>query len=472
MNIEKKDILWNYGATFLQIASSVLLFPFILRILPQETVAIWTIFSTIISFGNLLDLGFNPSFARNVSYVFSGVKSLKKEGYNIVETNHSEIDYGLFKSLLRAMRFFYSRMAFILLIILITFGTFYIYTILKKYSGDTVNIYIAWAALCLINTYSFYTSYYDTLLTGMGLIKTSKQITILSQIIYLTTAIIFILLQFGLIAIVSAQIFSVITRRILSHFFIFTSELKDKLKKNVPQSQKHILKAIFPNALKIGITALGSFLVSRSAIIIGSLFLQLDTIASYGITIQIVGIINGIAMVFFGTYQPKIVQYRVQNNTEAIKNLYISGFYFLFFTYLFGGLALLFFGNWALNILDSKTLLLNKTLITVVLIISFLENNHALAGGILLTKNEVPFFKASILSGIFTIILLVLLLKIFNIGVLGMIIAPGIAQLCYQNWKWPKEVIKELRITMIDFSKNFFALKNELIKLFKTNIPK
>jgi O-antigen/teichoic acid export membrane protein len=456
MNIGKKDILWNYGATFLQISSSILLFPFILRILPQETVAIWAIFSTIISFGNLLDFGFNPAFARNVSYVFSGVKSLKKKGYTTVENN--SIDYSLFKGLLKAMQFFYTRMALILFSILITLGTFYIYRLLKNFSGDTVDIYIAWFTLCLINTYSFYTLYYDALLNGMGLVKISKQIAIISQLIYLSSAIIFILLHFGLIAIVGAQIFSVVTRRILSHFFIFTPELKNNLKKHVPQSQRNILKLIFPNAIKIGITALGSFLVNRSAIIIGSLFLPLDTIASYGITIQIIGIIGGIAMVFFGTFQPKAVQYRVQNNTEAIKNLYIYSFLFLVFTYIFGGLVLLSAGEWMLNILESKTLLLNKTLIALALLISLLENNHALAGGILLTKNEVPFFLSAILSGILTLILLFLLIRVFNMGVLGMILAPGIAQLCYQNWKWPKEVIKELEITFVDFSRNFAVL--------------
>jgi O-antigen/teichoic acid export membrane protein len=140
----------------------------------------------------------------------------------------------------------------------------------------------------------------------MGLVKFSKQIAIISQIIYLITAIVFILLRFGLIAIVSAQVFSVISRRVLSHLFVFTQDLKNNLKKAIPQSQKHIFRAIFPNALKIGITALGSFLVSRSAIIIGSLFLSLNLIASYGITIQIIGIIAGIAMVFFSTFQPKI----------------------------------------------------------------------------------------------------------------------------------------------------------------------
>jgi hypothetical protein len=43
INIGRKDVLWNYAATFLQIGVGVILLPFILRVFPQETVAIWTI---------------------------------------------------------------------------------------------------------------------------------------------------------------------------------------------------------------------------------------------------------------------------------------------------------------------------------------------------------------------------------------------------------------------------------------------
>jgi O-antigen/teichoic acid export membrane protein len=74
MIINKTDVFWNYFATFLKISSSALLLPLILRMMPTEMIGIWTIFMTITALSSLLDFGFNPSFARNVTYVFSGVK--------------------------------------------------------------------------------------------------------------------------------------------------------------------------------------------------------------------------------------------------------------------------------------------------------------------------------------------------------------------------------------------------------------
>jgi O-antigen/teichoic acid export membrane protein len=459
INIGRKDVLWNYAATFLQIGVGIILLPFILRVFPQETVAIWTIFTTIMALTSLLDFGFNPSFARNVSYVVSGVKELKTTGYQIVEDGNSEIDYSLFKGLINAMKWFYSRVAVILFVLLATAGTYYMHIVLKTYSGDHTEVYIAWAILVAINAYSLYTMYYDSLMQGKGLIKRSKQIKIAGQTVYLIVAIVLILLRFNLIAVVSAQALSIVIIRILSYRIIYTLEFKQLLQNVKAQARKEILKPIYPNAIKVGLTGIGWFLVSRSAIIIGSLYLSLDVIASYGITIQVIGVITAVASVYFNSYQPKFVQYRVQNNNVAIKQLYLKGCLFIFCTFVIGGVALFFLGEWSLNLIRSKTSLLSDFFIIVALLIYLLEINHANAGNILLTKNEVPYFKASLVAGTTTLILLIGFLKYTNLGVWGLILAQGIAQGCYQNWKWPMVVVRDLNITSHDIYGYFYSKK-------------
>ena len=39
----------------------------------------------------------------------------------------------------------------------------------------------------------------------------------------------------------------------------------------------------------------------------------------------------------------------------------------------------------------------------------------------------------------------IVMLGPIGMGLWGMILAPGIAQLAYQNWRWPSMVIRELR---------------------------
>ena len=317
--------------------------------------------------------------------------------------------------------------------------------------------------LCLINCYNIFTLYYDSLLQGKGLIKKSKQIIIVGNLVYFVVAAFLVMAGKGLVAIVSAQASSVIIIRWLSYRTFFTPQIKELLHIALSRHKSEILKAITPNAVKIGLTMLGGFMVQRSAIIIGSLYLTLEDIASYGITMQLIAVIAGLAGIFTATYQPKIAQLRVENNILAIKELYIKGQFVLFFTFMLGGAVLLVLGEWALSLIGSNTYLMSKIFIFLAVIIAFLEINHSIAGSILLTKNEVPFFKAALISGGATVVLLILFFQYTNWGLLVMIVAPGIAQGVYQNWKWPVTVIKELEINR----KDIIYITSKLINLLR-----
>ena len=454
MQINKKDVILNYAATFLKIAASSLLLPFILRLMSAETVGIWTVFITINSLISIFDFGFNPAFTRNVTYIFSGIRKLEVEGFSTIGlTKNNEIDYGLLKGLIKAMQWFYFRTAGLFFLLVSTLGTYYIYRVLKNYHGSHSEVYVAWSLLCTINTYNLFSLYYDSLLQGKGLVKRSKQIVIISQIIYLVIAAILIMSGKGLIAVVAAQGSSVIIVRWLSHRLFFTDDLKKLMNGVAARSKIEILKAIYPNAVKIGLTSLGGIMVQRSAMVIGSLFLSLKEIASYGITMQIISLIAGLAGIYVNTYQAKIVQMRVINDKESIKKIYVKGQYILILTYFLGGLGLLFIGNWSLNIIESQTNLLPSSLILLALVSSFGQTNLIVAASILSTKNIVPFFKASLISGIGIIVGLLIMFNFFDIGVLGLLLIPFLVDLSYQAWKWPLDVARDLRLTYFDFFK-------------------
>lgn len=140
-----------------------------------------------------IDFGFGPTFSRNVKYIYSGVKALKTEGFEGNGRGRISNDYSVLKGVIKAVKWFYFRMSIVLFLLLATLGTYYIKVLLKEYSGDHTEVYIAWTLLLMISTYNLYTLYYDALLQGKGLIKRSKQITIVGQTIYLILGITLIL---------------------------------------------------------------------------------------------------------------------------------------------------------------------------------------------------------------------------------------------------------------------------------------
>ena len=442
-NIGKREIIWSYAGTAFMIGAGVILLPFILHKMPQETVGIWNIFQTITALVLLLDFGFRPTFARNISYIFSGVKSLQRNGVAHT-TSEAAVDYSLLKGTLLAMKRFYRWMALAVFALLATAGTAYFYYILQKYSGDRQDALIAWILLIAINCYNLYTFYYEALLTGKGYVTRAQQINMLGQAVYLALAIGLIYAGFGLTAIVASQLISTVIRRILTYRVFFTPELKANIESVEPQEPKAILSAISPNAIKIGLTQLGGFMVNKSAILIGSAFLTLEQVACYGITIQVMDILARCATVFYQSYLPKLAQCRAENDLNGLKRYYILCTGSLLAVYAVGSVAWLFLGNWALDIIQSQTHFVPTAMLMVMLLISTLEHNHAVSAGFIMADNKIPFFIPSLVSGAATVVLLWVFLSPLHMGIWGLILAPGIAQLAYQNWKWPSVVIKEL----------------------------
>ena len=442
--IGKKDVVWSYAATFFTIGAGIILLPFMLNKLPAETIGIWTVFQTISMLVFMLDFGFKPSFARNLSYIFSGVSLLKTEGVENVEET-GQVNYSLLKGTLSAMKIFYRWLALLTLLLLSVAGTVYFHFLLKKYSGDHTDAIAAWVILIFINCYNIYTQYYDALLTGKGYIRQSQQINILGQCIYIILAIVLIYCGFGLTAIVASQLLSIVVRRVLSYRVFYTREMKKQLQDADTQSPIAILKAIAPNAVKSGLTSIGGFLVNKSSVFLASVFLPLSVVASLGITLQVLDILARCAVVMYTTILPKLAQYRVENDLKQLKKAYINCTVSLLTVFAVGGCGVLLFGNPLLELINSSTLLLPPAMAGVLLVIYALEYNHIIAAGFIMADNRIPFFIPSLLSGAATILLILTLVAYFDMGIWGMILAPGIAQLAYQNWKWPSVVIKELK---------------------------
>lgn len=429
----------------IKVGAGVLLYPFILSSLSAETVGVWTIFSTIAVLTTIFDFGFNQSFRRNVAYIFSGVSVFKVQGYEYVETSQSGyVDYGLLKSTIRAMRHFYARIAIVLFALLISIGTIYIHTLLSNYSGDKIEVYASWVIVCAVNCFLLYTMYFESLLIGCGKVKRANQILLFGNLTYLLAAIILLSLGFGLLAVVSSQALSVIVIRIFSYKAFYTLDIKKNLASADDNRRSEVMKAITPNAVKLGFTSLGGFAITRSSTFIGSIYVPLADMASYGISLQIVVLISQIAMVLTRVYQPKIYQWRVERSDAQLKKIYFATSAFLLLVFVVAGVVLVLCGDWMLELVGSNTVLLPSSLLLLLSLQYYLETNHINAAEFLLSKNEVPFFKASLISAAGVVILLYVFEAYARLGVAGMILAPLLVQAAYQNWRWPLMVIREL----------------------------
>lgn len=452
MDIGRKDVIWNFAGTFMRVASGVIVMPLVVHLLPRQEAGLWGIFLAVGGLAALLDFGFVSTFSRNITYIFSGVKELRATGYTVIEGNNTDIDYGLLKSVITAMKRYYGIITAVFLLFFFAISPFYLRRILTDFDGNAREIWTAWFTYGVLVAYQLYTYYYTSLLIGRGMVKKAQQIIIVGQGGRIVVAAVFLLLGFGIISLVIGQLVSDLITRMLSYRAFFDKDLKTLLADSAVMKVKDIMKIMAPNASKLGVTTLGGFLVGKLMVFLAPLFLALSDIALYTATTkQMVDLIVSFGMVWFGTYVPKITQHRVSESTDQLKRMYVKSKLILLGVFLVCGVGLIVVGPIFFELIQSKTPLLPTVMIVAMLLFAYLDASQSISCALLLTGNEVPYMKSMLYTGIGSVLLFVLFARYCQLGMWSLILAPGIAQLIYQDWKWNCTVMKKLQITPKDY---------------------
>jgi O-antigen/teichoic acid export membrane protein len=153
-------------------------------------------------------------------------------------------------------------------------------------------------------------------------------------------------------------------------------------------------------------------------------------------------------------YMPKVFQWRVEGRIDLVKKTFYLSSIVMLVVFVLSGVVVVLWGDCVLDLLKSSTMLLPTSLLILIFVQHYLEYNHSNAAQYLLSRNEVPFFKASLISAVGVLVLLGVFVVWLDKGVLGMILAPMLVQAVYQNWKWPLEVVNDFRKKHIIFEDN------------------
>lgn len=218
IHITKKDVLWGYIAQFFNIGAGILLLPVILKLLPADILGVWYIFLTISSLVQMIDFGFQPTFTRNVAYVFSGAVKLQAKGLDKGQTHLDHPNYPLLKNMISVMKRFYGGISLLVIFLLLTAGSWYIDDRTDHIAANE-EIMISWFIYTTSTVLNLYYSYYNALLVGRGLVKENNQLIIITRSTYLVLAALGLIAGYGLIAVATANFLSIIINRLVADSF-------------------------------------------------------------------------------------------------------------------------------------------------------------------------------------------------------------------------------------------------------------
>ena len=184
---------------------------------------------------------------------------------------------------------------------------------------------------------------------------------------------------------------------------------------------------------------------------LAGLFLPAADIASYGLLMQLVGIITAVSSTLFMSFNPTFSALRTSGERERLYRVFAFSMNVYYLMFISSAVFLILAGPQVLQLLGANAMLPSATIMIAYCTVIFLEGNHSNFAALIVANNQVPFLKSSIIAGLFVVLGDYLVLAYTTQGVLGLILVQGLAQLCYANWKWPLVIFKEANLSVVNF---------------------
>lgn len=462
----KSDIIWNYIGTIVSMSSGFILLPLLMLYLSDEELGLWYVLLAISNFAVLFEFGFSSTFARNIVYVVSGARRLTAKG---CDANHVEsgIDWHLLNTVIKASRCFYAFIAFIVGLLLSTFGSAYIAFITS--GMDPIVTWSSWAVFCVAVFLNLYYLWSITVLRGYGDVAGEKKALVASKVAQLSLSALLLVFGQGLFGAAVGYLAGSIVLRISAiinlraHDEIESGRRSDD-KPVEASSVKEIFNTIFHIAWRDGLVQLSLYISTQAMSILSSLFLGLSETGTYSVLLQFANAVYNFASAYPNSFLPAMQSAYAEDDISSQRH-YVS-------TGIVGYWALFFIGTVGVCVVFLPLLPLLKPDVDVdyALFVSIcvylgLLNQHSLFCCYIVGMNEIPYMRGYIFAAIAGTVFVYVLCSVFGIGAWGIVLGQALSQLAYNNWKWPMYLCKKLGFSYRDcLLEGLFEWKSKILK--------
>jgi O-antigen/teichoic acid export membrane protein len=439
MKPRKKDFYWTYIAQVINIGGGVIALPLVLAFWDVNTVNNYLILITLMALFAIIDGGIRLNLARVATFAISGKIPEYGSTTNLILKNLNQHQiFSVMHELLLKVSLIGGTSIF-------SIGALYLYisSSPSEFWGNIINwILISISQLLFIRNLSIIGA-----LQGFGKIALANKLVAAFKGGILLSCICSVLLGFGLFGFaLGSTIFSTIIFYITQNIYHLEFEKDLIKKKNISVSKvdtNKIYKLILKPSIRLWIVHGGGFMINRGGILVAGLVLGVAEASSFMLTITVISVVANLASVVISIYLPLLNSIQVSDSKILLPSIVKKIYSIAYTVFCLGFVGIYFFGDYLLAFIGSEAKLIENNLLLVIGFIFLLEVTHSIAAIYLTTKNEIIFAKAAVLSGLTIVIFGYFLGATY--GILGLILAQGIVQLIYNNWRWPQLMLRDLR---------------------------
>lgn len=445
--LTKSTVVWSWGFNFLRLASGLLLMPLLLRLWTKADLGMYYQFLSLNAIVVVLDIGFSPTLGRFINYAMGGARKLSATGL-ADEAPQGPPNHALLWELLETGRIFYRLMMVATVLILGTAGSFLVW----RTAGETSSVSTTWAAwgLCILAVAAeTYFNRWNVFLRNMNQVLAATQISVLAYGLRLVFSCALVLAGGGLLSVPAASLATSFIIRTFSRRACLRA--LDPSAKPLKVDWRSHVRVLWPNCWRLGLYYGGAYLSTNANILLCSAVYGLAANQEYGLSLQVMNIVGGMASVWTSVKWPLVGQLIAKRDIQPLRRVIWTRIWLQVLTYTAFAVLAVTIGPWIVNYLGKDKAMLPLAWLLLLAANGLLET-HCVAWNTLISLwNELPMIWPSLATNAVSLALNIVLVYQTNVGPGVLVLGPLIAGAALNYWYWPRYGAGTLKLTWLGF---------------------
>jgi hypothetical protein len=452
--LRNSAVVWSWLFNALRLASGLILLPLVLRKFTTPDLGMYYVLLSLSALVQLVDFGFGPTIGRFVSYATGGAETVQTHGLAMPGSSAGP-NYALLWQLLYTARALYRVLVLALLVILGTWGTYLVEMRIQETSSVLITR-LAWLATLFAALFDIYSNWWVVYLRSMNRVVTAARTDVMAMTVRLVLGATLLLAGAGLLSVPLGGFFGSLLQRYLARRYCL--QLLAGHPPPVKVGVRENLRLLWPNAWRTSLIFISGYLTVNANTAICLYMLGLDANAQYGLSVQLLNVIAGMASVWTIVKWPVIGQHYVRQDFVMVQSILRPRVWLQSLSFLAAAGVLLMFGPFVVSHLGKGKTLLPLGWLALMTLGSFLDTQLNLWAMVIFTANRFTFLWPMVGGNVLSVALCLTLIHFTSLGLGALVLAPLLVGSLFNYWYWPSYACRSI-------GTSFFGL------LFRGNSP-
>lgn len=433
-------VLWSWVLNAFRLASGLLLLPLVLKHLSTTELGMYYVLLSQVALAPVIDFGFSGAVHRFVSYAMAGADTIQAHG--VAPSTGGSPNFKLLWELFFTTRALYRVLALLVVVILGVWGTYMVELRIAETPSPNL-VRLAWLLTLTSTTLEIYSYWAPTFLFGMNDVLVSLRITVAAAIVRFVLAAGLLMAGAGLLSLPAGSLIGSVLQQILARRRCYRKLSSHPAPEHT--NTWHYLRIIWPNSWRQGVHTLSSYFTTNANTAICLSVLGLAANAQYGLSLQFLNIICGMATVWTNVKWQLVGQYRARQDYAAIQRLLWPRLWLVYLTFLGMAAGLLVLGQPVLHWLGHGKQLLPLPWLGLLTLNAFLFMRVSAWGTLIVTENRVPYLWSAVVTNGLSFVFSLTLIHTTSLGLGALVLGPLLAYGPFYYWYWPMYAVRGIR---------------------------